>query len=385
MIYKKSNYLAHTIAFLSLFFSIIEINAPIVVYGIQFVGFGLCISMAYLFRPFLSLKVIFISFLLTATILLLSLLQFSYLEYRGIFWSNTIRTLFWINSAIFLSGYFSQTLTHKEMLNVIKILIVIASLAVITQFISFYSLNLELDFSILLGGEGVRSAYTGSSNIVYRPTGLTSEPAIHCGIMMGLLTLYYILDNKSKIIPIIGLISILLTFSTLGIILSLSYLAIVYTKRISTILIGICLIIIASSFMMDNIINRYELFIAGNDTSNNVKHDIFEYFFSSIEFILSGLGFVGKDNNAPAFYEALYDMTYFFTVHIYFGLIIGSILLIITLILLLKSQFTTREKLLIILALVKLSGPTFMFFSFFIMSLFLFNTFRVKNKCEFSF
>lgn len=376
----KSNSLAYSLFFLTLLFSIIELNAPLFIYGGQLVWLFLCVVLAYFFRLFISSRIVLLSFLSSLIVICLSFLQFSYLEYRGIFWLNTIRTLFWINCAIFLYGYFSRVLTSNDFLSVIKVLIIISSLTVIAQFISFYIFRVELDFSILFGGDGVRSVYSGMEGINYRPTGLTSEPAIHSGIMMGLLTLLYIIDNKCKLVPFLGLSSVLLTFSTLGAILVLLYLVVVYTKNIQTVIAGLFLLVIFSLFVGDSLIARYEFFMSGEDGSNNVKLEVIEYLFSKSNYILFGLGFVGKDSHAPDFFEALYDLTYFLNLYVYFGVILGAIILIITLTLLCKSSFRFREKLLICLVLLKLSGPTFMFFNFFIMGLFILHKFKVSSK-----
>lgn len=376
----KSNSLAYSLFFLTLLFSIIELNAPLFIYGGQLVGLFLCVVLAYFFRLFISSRIVLLSFLTSLIVIYLSFLQFPYLEYRGIFWLNTIRTLFWINCAIFLYGYFSRVLTSNDFLSAIKVLIIISSLTVIAQFISFYIFRVELDFSILFGGDGVRSVYSGMEGINYRPTGLTSEPAIHSGIMMGLLTLLYIIDNKCKLVPFLGLSSVLLTFSTLGAILVLLYLVVVYTKNIQTVIAGLFLLVIFSLFVGDSLIARYEFFMSGEDGSNNVKLEVIEYLSSRSNYILFGLGFVGKDSHAPDFFEALYDLTYFLNLYVYFGVILGAIILIITLTLLYKSSFRFREKLLICLALLKLSGPTFMFFNFFIMGLFLLHKFKVSSK-----
>lgn len=364
-----------------LLFSIVGINAAAVIYGTQIAGIFLCLILAYYFYGFPNKKAVFLCVGITIFIGILSIYQFSYLEYKGIFWKNTIRTLFWISSAVIFYSYFSQYLKEKHFSIIIPWFIVLNAFVVIIQFVSFYLFNIELDFSLWLGGEGVRSYYSAMQGLTYRPTGLTSEPAIHSGIMMGLLVLYYLLDNEhNKTIDIVGILSIILTFSTLGVLLVLAYSALVYTRKRSTVIIGIIVSAVIGFFIWDSLVARYDAFMSGTDISNNVKYEVFKYLFSDLNTTLFGVGFVGKDSQAPIFYDALYDMTYFFNLYIYFGVIIGSLLLVFSLYLLIRSHFLWREKLLILVVLIKLSGPTFMFFSFFIMSLFLLNHFREMKQ-----
>lgn len=366
---------------LVLLFSTISINAAPIIYGTQIAGIIICLLIAYYFYGIISKKLILLSATISIVILALSLYQFSYLEYKDIFWRNTIRTLFWINSAVIFYGYFAKFLQEEFFLSVIKLLIALNSIVVVLQFISFYIFNIEIDFSLLLGGEGVRSYYNALQGLNYRPTGLTSEPAIHSAVMFGLLVIYYILNNhKNSLLSLLGLASIILTFSTLGVVMVLIYFALVYTKKRSTIILGLILALIIVFFTWDSLVARYDIFVSGNDLSNNLKYNVFQYFLSERDFILSGLGFIGKARNAPKFYDALYDMTYFFNVYIYFGAILGTSLLIFSIYLLIKSEFSIREKLLILAVFIKLAGPTFMFFNFFIMSLFLLNHFKVMKK-----
>ncbi|QIW15374.1 hypothetical protein A4G20_03005 [Pasteurellaceae bacterium RH1A] len=376
---KSYRYKPVFVAFFLLIFSIVEINAPIIAYGSQILGFGLIILSAYMTHPKISISVFLFFFLILALMALLSIGQYSHLEYRQIFWLNTLRTLFWVGCAILMYDYISKKLNISSLKNILKIAIILSAFMVILQFISFYVLDLELDLSKLLGGTGVRSLYSGYSEISYRPTGLTSEPAIHSGIMFGLLTLYYILNKNIDWSVLLGIISILLTFSTLGVLLAFTYILITYTSSFSKFLLGIIILILLGFLFQDYLLQRIESFSSGNDGSNNVKLAILDYFLSNSNIFLTGLGFVGKDSNAPAFYEALYDMTYYFTPFIQYGIFIGSLVLLISLCLILHSSFSFKEKALISFALVKLSGPTFLFFNFFVMFLFVLHRNRRFN------
>lgn len=360
------------LVFLLILFSVIEINAAVITYGTQLLSYALILFISFFYYHYLNKNNIVFVLTLSLFLLGLAIWQYSYLEYKGIFWLNTVRTVYWISIfSLFYSFVSNQSLSLLE--KVIRCIILICSLSVILQFISVYMFHSQIDFSILLGGEGVRSNYSGDSSIYYRPTGLTSEPAIHSGIMLGLLTLYYILNKKDKIPIFIGLISIFLTFSTLGAILALAFIFIVYNQGIKGFIFSLILLCIALFFIHDSLISRYEYFMSGDDGSNNVKLEVLEYLFSNFNYYTTGLGFSGKDDISPVFFEALYDLTYFLTPIVYFGIYIGGFIIIFSLGLLIKANFIFSEKILITLSLIKLSGPTFMFFNLFILILFIIN------------
>lgn len=374
----KVNFIRYLI-FLIFLLATIDVNAPFITYGTQIVGYFFLILLTYAFRGYLSLRIVLLSMLISVVFITLSGWQYTYLEYREIFWLNTFRVIFWMVCAIFIYGAISDFYILEDLKYVLRIIIIISSFAVYLQFSFYYVWGIEIDFSILLGGDGVRSYYNVSELVNYRPVGFTSEPAIHSGIMMGLLTLYFMLDNDDKIIGFVGILSILLTFSTLGVFLSLIYMIIVYTRKISTVIWGICVLLGVFPFLLSSLVSRYDFFISGSDGSNNVKIEVINNLLSNNNYFSTGMGFVGKDKYAPDFYESLYDLTYFFTLNVYFGFVIGSFLLFFSFYLLYKSNFLFREKLLIILALIKLSGPTFMFFNFFIMFVFLIHKLKYKE------
>lgn len=359
----------NTLAFLLVFFSIIEINAPITTYGVQLAGLFLLTVLRFFLYWKLNFKRFVGVLLISIFILLMTYFQSAYLNYQGILWPNSIRIIFWVSIAILFYDYFMKIRLHT-LSKILGVLIVLSSLTVILQIISYYILSNPIDFSVLLGGEGVRSSFD-LGGVSYRPTGLTSEPAIHSGITFGLIVMKYLVDRRNNFSILLGLLSICLTLSTLGILLVIGYVVIIYTRKLPHIIFGAVFLFFLVLFLSEQLVFRYESFISGSDGSNSVKLMVLEEFFSNDWVRALGFGFVGMDGTAPYFYEALYDMTLFFNVFIYFGSIIGIVLLIyIISLLFFKCQFTFRYKLLITLALVKLSGPTIMFFSFFIMLLF---------------
>lgn len=375
MISKKNTYTI--LSFSLLFFTIIELPAPIIIYGTQIFVIAFLVLCRFLLYPKIKIIILIYSILMLLILTTLSYYQYSYLSYTEIFWLNSVRTEFWILMAI-LSYDFFKSLNYNIYFKVINLIILLSATSVITQTISFHMLKYELDYSILLGGDSVRSIAT-LGDLVYRPTGLTAEPAIHSGIMVGLLCLRYILDKRIDLIFIIGITSILLTFSTFGILVSISIFAIVYSKNIITFLLGGVLAWFGSLFFLESLLDRWKLFLSGDDGSNNVKIDVFNDFISNNQIFLFGYGFIGKSPTAPSFYEALYDMTLYFNIFIYWGIFIGIFLLFIIIFLLMKNKFSIKEKLFISLVFIKLSGPTFMFFSFFCMLLFIFHLKKREN------
>lgn len=364
--YRNSVY--NILALLLVLFSIIEINAPITTYGIQLGGLFFLLVIRFLLDWKLKITRMALVIFISAFLIIMTYLQSTYLEYAGILWLNSIRVIFWISVAILFYDYFLK-IKLSTLSRIIGGLILLSALTVILQLVANYILRTPIDLSIMLGGQGVRSVFD-LGGISYRPTGLTSEPAIHSGITFALIVLKTLIDKKSNHIILLGLLSICLTLSTLGILLAIGYIVVMYTRRISHILLSIIFLSILIIFLSDQLLFRYESFIEGNDGSNSVKVMVFEEFISNAWIKTLGFGFVGMDGTSPTFYEALYDMTLFFNLFIYFGIYIGIVLLIYVLYLIFISfKFSFRYKLLIVLALVKISGPTIMFFSFFIMLL----------------
>lgn len=364
MIYTKNNFVVNLYLITLLLITTIDLPAPIVIYGSQIILVILSVLLRFLLYPKVSQKSILIAIFIILFIELLASYQISYLKYTEIFWLNTNRTLLWILSAIFLYDFLKK-FAINYLFNALNIVILIHACAIFLQIFSYYILGHELDYSIIIGGESVRSLFS-LNNINYRPTGLTSEPSIVSGFMAGLLCLKYVLNKKNDFIFLLGVFSILGTFSTLGILISCIILIILYSKNIRNILLGASVLFIGSLFFIDVLKARIELFILGDDGSNNVKLEIFQSFFNDDYVKFFGYGFIGKSPSAPQFYEALYDMTLYFNVFIYWGLVFGGIVFAIILFWLFKGKFSMREKLFLMIVFIKLSGPTLVFFSFFV-------------------
>lgn len=357
----------------------IDLPAPIIVYGSQIVLIFLLIIIRFLLYPKFNIKNLLFGILVILFIEFLAIYQITYLKYTEIFWLNTHRTLVWIVSAIFLYDYFKNR-GINYLIAPLNMVILVHALTIFAQIISYYILGSELDYSVILGGESVRSLFS-LNDINYRPTGLTAEPSIYSGFMTGLLCLKYIINKRIDVFFLLGISSILGTFSTLGIMIAFIILTLIYIKNMKNILIGVLIVSSISSLFIDSVKARIELFMLGDDGSNNVKIEILQSFFSNENIKLFGYGFIGKSSTAPTFYEGLYDLTLYLNIFIYWGIIFGSLALIILVFLLFKSKYSVKEKILIMVTFIKLSGPTLIFFSFFVSLLLAIHNYRRRlNK-----
>ncbi|MEY0515709.1 hypothetical protein AB7315_20195 [Providencia manganoxydans] len=343
-----------------LFFSII-LPSPIVIYGTQLVFLGFISIFIFLVHNSASLKGLTITLLLVSFIFVWTAIQSKFLLHQELIWLQTIRVCFWI-----LCVYFIYTKISKFSTNVyiksMKIVIFILSLSVIIQFLSHYLFNINIDYSRMLGGVDSRTSY---SNGTFRPSGLTAEPSIISGIIVSLLTVYYLIKPKLDFYYFLGATSCFLTLSTLGIILISSFLIIVLFKR-NNLLVFMLFLFPLLLISIPEISARYDAFQSGLDSSNNIKFEIIKNLLSSEHLLYLGYGLTGKSISAPSFYEALYDLTIFGSFFIIFGIPIGILLTVGFLAFLIYLNFSLKEKTLILLCFIKISSPTFIFFNLFI-------------------
>lgn len=232
------------------------------------------------------------------------------------------------------------------------------------QFLAFYLFHIEIDYSILSGGEPSRMW-----NVLgLRPSGLTGEPSIYSGIMISMLALMFFLNKKKITVIYFGLGSVFLTLSTLGVLLGVLFFMLISLRKISfkKIVLVSFIGIITSGMLSSALLARYERFESGADVSNNVKFDIVDTMLSHSEIGLLGYGLVGKSESAPDYYTALYDLTLFGNLIVIFGIPLGIILSIGGVVCILKCKLQFYEKCLFILTLLKITIPNFIFFYIFI-------------------
>lgn len=350
--------------FILLFCFSLDVQAPISFYGTQFVGLSLLVIFRFIVYPKISLKCIQLFFFIVIFLEILCYFQNLYIK-KDILVLVYQRVIFLISVAILLYDYL-KIMNLEVLKKVISFFILLMSIIVIFQFFGFYFLNIDralLDFGLLLGGEESRTWYFG--DWVYRPTGITSEPAIFVGTQFALLTVQYLIHKDAKLSRLVGVLSLTLSMSFLGLILAALYLIVVYSKNIKNYIFGVVSLFLFYLFSFDMINTRIEKFNSGEDGSNNVKLEAFNYFLSDPNITFFGYGFLFRSEGSPQFYDALLDLTFYLNVFTTLGLFLGSIVFIIFINFIYKSRSSFKEKILVLLVLIKLSNPSVLFFSLF--------------------
>lgn len=365
---KKSSFLL----FLFILCFCIILPAPIITYGTQLILLALIVILMIINSNKINIKSFIYIFIISFFILTLTYIQSIYLKHQQILWLQSIRVCFWISCCII--AYSELMKYHPTVIKkCIEKLVFIISIFIIFQYISYYIFNIVIDYSTLLGGSKSRILY----NNIFRPSGLTAEPSITSGILISLLSIYYIFNKKFNIIYLVGIISCLLSSSTIGIILASVFFIIAFTSKKNLFLILLITPLI-SIVLIPEIIIRYEKLINGFDSSNNIKIDVITNFINTEEIFYLGYGFIGKSESAPRFYEALYDLTIFGNSFIIFGFPIGIIVFLLLCLFIGTLNFSLKEKSLILLSMMKISSPTFPFFNIFVLLLIIVSKMRKK-------
>jgi len=347
-----------------LFFSL-DVQSPFVFYGTQFLGLTLLTIYRFIIYPRISWTCIKIFFFIVIFLEFLSFFQYAYLGLPSVIIG--VQKVVFLLSIVVLNYDYLKNTSVKVISKALSFYIILLSIIVFLQFFGFYFLGLGrdfLDFGLILGGKEARTWYLGDT--AFRPTGITSEPAMFIGVQFGLLVLQYLIDKKALFSRLVGLLSICLSLSFLGMILAVLYLIIVYSNNVKNYVIGGVGLFCFYIYSFDLINKRVELFLSGEDGSNNVKIELLDFIFSNHEILLFGYGFIYPVENSPEFFDALGDLTFYINTLTIFGVIFGFLFLLLFFVYIFKSMSTVKEKALIFLALIKLSNPAFLFFSCFI-------------------
>ncbi|TCM64370.1 hypothetical protein EC844_11846 [Acinetobacter calcoaceticus] len=363
---------------LLLFYSL-DVQSPIAFYGTQFIGLSALVIYRFFVYPQLSPSCLRLLIFVVIFLEILCLIQYTYIN-ESILVLVYQKVVFLLSVAILLYDYLAKVNTHT-LKKAIALFISALSLVVLLQFVGFYFLNLDrsvLDFGILLGGEQSRTWYSG--DWIYRPTGVTSEPAIFVGVQFGLLALQYVIDKEAVYSRAIGIISLCLSMSFLGLLLAVIFLMVVYSKNIKNYIFGAIALCAFYFYSFDLINDRISRLNSGDDGSNNVKVEAFQFFTSSPEIILLGYGHLFPSENSPQFYDALGDLTFYINMFTIYGLLLGGLILFVFFRYLIKSGTTIKEKVVILMALIKLSNPSVLFFSCFFLLLISFINMRKKLR-----
>ncbi|MES0268414.1 hypothetical protein, partial [Citrobacter sedlakii] len=230
----------------------------------------------------------------------------------------------------------------------------------VLQVIAYGIYGYMIDYSTMIGGTPSRNMMSG---IGFRPTGLTAEPSVYCGITAWLITLRYAVNKKSDLLFVLANFSMLLTLSFVGVFLCFGILLIGFF-RVKLILPVIGLISTGYFMLIDRINERISLFLSGGDGSNNIKIETWINFISNSDIYFYGYGLVGKSQSAPSFYESLYDMTIFGNLFTILGIPLGIVALLAFIFFMAHINLPKRAKLMLILSSLKISLPFFAVFYF---------------------
>ncbi|MFW2085421.1 hypothetical protein [Acinetobacter baumannii] len=376
--YLKKNFFFQLYLFLILFCFSVELNTPLAFYGTQFFGVAMLVLCRLIFYPKISIIKIFIITILVFFWELLIYFQSLFTLYDNLF-INSQKSVFLFMSMFLISDILIAKFDKEVFLNAINMYILFIGSIVFFQFFAFYFLGMpkeSLDLSLLLGGESSRTGYLDA---LYRPTSVMPEPAIFVGVQISLLVLQYLLKKENNIIRLFGLVSILMSMSFAGVLLVAIYGTFVYINKIRNIVFYLIFILIASVFLNQIFMDRYNNILSGDDGSNGVKLEIINSFLSSSNYMIFGYGNVVANEKTPKFFEGATDLTFFATVFGVYGLFIGFCVLLIFFCWLYTSKFNFREKIIILIPLIKLTNPGVIFFSCFIFLLLIINRGR-SNK-----
>lgn len=343
----------------------IDLPAAIIVYGTQIIGLIVVAVLILIKVQKISLTAVTIWAGFTILFVMITYVQSISIEHVSLIWKFAGRVIFWFFIFSLITPFF-QELNRRDVVSILQTWIIIFSLFLYAQFLLYYVFGYVVDYSVILGGEPSRIL----NNVGLRASGLTSEPSIYSGMMISLLILHYIYNGqKNNFYTLFGGVSILLTFSTLGFFLFTLYLSITLLRHMSIkkiiLLIGTITSVVV--LIMPLLISRYERFINGDDVSNNVKFSVVENLLNNTSLFTLGYGVVGYSDGAPDYYQALYDLTLFGNLFVIFGIPLGIFTSVYIFLLLLKIDLPLSIKALILLGVVKISIPNYIFFYLFVL------------------
>lgn len=356
--------------FIVIFGCCIELSAPIIVYGLQIVFLFFISCWLVLMKRISSfnnknvLFLCFIFFVLTS----FTLFQQSYLEHQELLVMQYVRVVFWVVYGWIVFLYL-RTQSLSSISIALKYAILVMSVSVLIQFVAYYFISESvIDYSLLLGGVPSRILFE-----IFRPSGLTTEPAIYSGIMMGLLSIYYCIVKRIDSVILAGGGSIFLTQSIAGIIMiSLYFFVIIFSKptimKFSFVFVALCFVLMAVYPLLEA---RYERLITGDDSSNSTKIETFENMLSTDQIMYAGYGLVGKSESAPSYYEGLYDVTIWGAMIVIFGVPVGILFNVAIFLFIMRMPVDFTKKTLLLISLIKLTSPMFLFFNVFVALVFI--------------
>ncbi len=269
----------------------------------------------------------------------------------------------------FIVCFYSESFTLRNLNKAITVALVVNFIFFMLQFLMYYIGNFYLDYGQMTGGEGGRNF----SNELFRASGIFSEPAEYCSAMICLVSIKYFIEKSLSRFSLLILITVMLSFSVIGLIQAIAFLFIanfrkIYKRPLNLILF--CLICFTAFLIFkDYLFERYDLFILGQDGSNNTKIDTISFFIDNKSYLYGGAGLMGYDlYSMPLFFQGLYDLTFWGANVTIFGLILGLVINFAFFLFLLLN-FNAKKIGIILICLLKINVMIYASYWFFIFSL----------------
>ena len=324
----EQNRLSFRLLSIAIFFSTLRITAPIGIYFLSLV-LPLVLSCLILFAKSKVKKINLITYVILCFCVIAHIVNAYSFPRAEQLPLNNLQYLILISSITVLSiGPLkcSNFLNSRTANNLFRLLIIFHSTLFLFQFFMWYIINIDFDLGSLLGGEAHRAQTKFG---LYRATGVWEEPSIYAGYIFSFLTIRYVFFQESGWVDKLGLVTIILSFSTLGLMLSCVYILLVYARfRISYLVGFIAFISVLWVLSGEHAIERYNMLVDGSDGSTKTKTYIVESYMQSTDIIIEGYGLVDKKKTGTYLYDGLGDLTLYFNLLIIFGLFGGVILLI---------------------------------------------------------
>ncbi|CAJ0558231.1 polymerase [Proteus mirabilis] len=271
--------------------------------------------------------------------------------------------------------YSAKRIKNYNWKNVIDFCIKFHIITFLLQYFAFNIFQLDIDYGKFLLGPPHRSSYNGFD---YRATGVFAEPSIFSIHMLTLLVMRYIITNNNSLLCYIALICMVLSGSTFSVICVILFFLLTVRLTLKWITTGFISLILISPIIYQNIMWRMTYISSGNDGSTSYKLELLKTLFDSPIVFNFGHGMVGYYDNAPNYFQSLFDMTLFGSNLLVFGFWLGSLLSISWLIIFFSYfRFSFRLVLLCLLPCLKL---TFLFPIFWLYLAFLVGYLGSKNE-----
>lgn len=276
---------------------------------------------------------------------------------------------------------FSIKFNFESLSKSIDIVLLLNIIFFTIQFLSYYGFGYRIDYSQLTGGIGTRNDY-GS---LFRASGIFNEPAEYSSAMTVLVSVRFLMNQRLTKLSALSILTVILSFSFVGIFQSISLLFIIFFKDIrrkpSYIFWGLAVIVLASISFYDMFFQRYAIFIDGTDGSNNTKIDTLNFFINNVNYLYGGAGLIGYDPDVmPLFMQGLYDLTFFGSCISIFGIYIGSAICILIMAFIIFN-YKLSDILLIFICLLKINVMIYASYWFFIIAIIIIPI--VKSKYRF--